>query len=60
MPDQPKTKHRTIRIDDTLWDAYGELVDDRTAVIRDFLRWYVREPGVKLPKRPDVSPVDKT
>lgn len=28
----------------------------RTAVIREFMRWYMRRPGAVLPKRPDAGP----
>jgi hypothetical protein len=28
----------------------------RTAVIREFMRWYMRRPGATLPKRPDAGP----
>ncbi len=50
------TKHRPIRVEDELWAAFGRLVGvrNRTAVIRDFIRWYVRERGAKLPRRPGL------
>jgi hypothetical protein len=28
----------------------------RTAVIREFIRWYMRRPGAKLPERPPAGP----
>ncbi len=28
----------------------------RTAVIREFIRWYMHRPGAKLPKRPEPGP----
>lgn len=28
----------------------------RTAVIREFIRWYMRRPGAKLPERPAAGP----
>lgn len=47
MPNQPKTPHRVIRIDDTLWRAAqakarenGETVSD---VVRRALREYTRQ-----------------
>lgn len=48
------TRHRPIRVDQELWDAFGALVGDRnrSAVIRDFLRWYIGEPGAEMPARP--------
>lgn len=39
-----------------LWNRLGEVASaagtDRTAIIREFVRWFVREPGAKLPPRP--------
>lgn len=55
MPNAPKTPMRTIRLDDDLWRALGDATDDRSATIRDFARWYVREPGAKLPRRPAID-----
>jgi hypothetical protein len=56
MPDKPKTPHRVVRIDDELWTKAGAAVNaagtDRSALVREFLRWYVRESGAALPKRP--------
>lgn len=53
-----KTPTRPIRIDLELWDRFGEAVAqqeaDRSAVLRDFMRWYVREEGAKMPRRPGV------
>ncbi|HEY9473132.1 MAG TPA: hypothetical protein VIS06_04685 [Mycobacteriales bacterium] len=56
MPNAPKTPVQGFRLDRDLWDRFGEVTGnsgtDRTAVIRDFIRWYVGEPGVKRPTRP--------
>jgi hypothetical protein len=50
------TPTRPIRIDPELWERFGEVADpDRSAVLRDFIRWYVGEPGVKAPKRPSTQ-----
>lgn len=54
MPNQPKTPMHTIRIDADLWTAFGVAANDRTAVLREFIRWYVRDPGAKAPRRPDL------
>jgi hypothetical protein len=54
MPNQPKTPQRAIRLDDELWDGLGES-GDRTAVIRDLVRWYLGLPGARRPRRPDRS-----
>lgn len=48
---------RGIRVDDDLWDAFGKAVaaagGDRSYLLRELMRWYVREEGAKLPKRPE-------
>ncbi|MFC7330784.1 hypothetical protein [Marinactinospora rubrisoli] len=51
------TPHRPIRVDQDLWDRFGELAGDRSRaeVVREFIRWYVRERGAKLPERPTAS-----
>lgn len=50
------TKHRSIRLEDDLWrdlDPAARAVGyDRSGVIRQFVRWYLRRPGAKLPQRP--------
>ena len=47
-------KQVTFRMKKKAWDALGEAVgrQNRSQVIRQFIAWYVREPGAKLPKRP--------
>ncbi len=52
MPNAPKTPMHTIRVDADLWRLFGQVADpDRTSVLREFIRWYVREPGVTMPRR---------
>ena len=50
------TQHRSVRIADRDWDdaqdATGRMGTDRAKVINQFLRWYLRRPGAKLPERP--------
>ncbi|MFF3665392.1 hypothetical protein [Microtetraspora malaysiensis] len=48
------TPHRPIRVEADLWEEFGRLVGprNRSAIIRDFIRWYIRERGAKLPERP--------
>ena len=60
MPNAPKTKHRSVRIDDPEWDDLEKRAPggDRSAVIKELLAWYLRRPGAKLPKRPDVPGTD--
>lgn len=45
-----------MRMGRDLWEQLGTVSGDRSALIRAFARWYVREPGAKLPKRPDSIP----
>lgn len=49
------TPNRPIRVEDELWAEFGRLVGvrNRSAVIRDFIRWYVGERGAARPKRPE-------
>jgi len=56
MPNAPKTPARQIRIGDDWYDfdAGAKSLDtERAAVIRELIAWYLREPGAKLPERPD-------
>jgi hypothetical protein len=47
------TPTRPIRIDLDLWERFGAVAQpDRSTVLREFIRWYVGEPGTKAPKRP--------
>jgi hypothetical protein len=52
------TPHRMVRISDAHWSRFGQLVGvrERSRVIKEFVAWYVGEPGAKLPRRP--KPVD--
>jgi hypothetical protein len=48
---------RTIRLEDDLWSRLGPAAlsngHDRSGVIRQFVRWYLSEPGAHLPQRPE-------
>ncbi|WP_405848125.1 hypothetical protein OG211_12340 [Streptomyces niveus] len=60
-PNQPKTPPRQVRIGDTWYDfdaAAKAMGTERAAVIRDLIDWYIREPGAKLPQRPDRDVVE--
>ncbi|WP_327066834.1 hypothetical protein [Kitasatospora sp. NBC_01302] len=52
------TPLRQLRIPEDEWTALGRLVGDRnrTATIREFIRWYARMPGAKALHRPDRPP----
>jgi hypothetical protein len=48
------TPLRPLRIPDDEWEALGKAVGDRnrTRLIREFTRWYLRWPDSKQPTRP--------
>lgn len=52
-----KTPHRSVRLEQDLWDRLEPAAKtaglDRSSLIRQFVRWYLREPGANLPQRPD-------
>lgn len=58
MPNAPKTPARQIRIGDEWYDfdlAAKAEGTERAAVIREFIAWYLRQPGAKLPTRPEIG-----
>lgn len=48
---------RTIRMEQDLWTRLGPAAlangHDRSGLIRQFVRWYLSEPGAQLPQRPE-------
>lgn len=62
-PPPGNTPTRPIRIDLDLWDRFGHATEqmgtDRSAYLREVIRWVLREPGAKMPKRPPESPAEK-
>jgi hypothetical protein len=56
VPNKPGTQHRSVRISDEDWDdleaATAAAGSDRGTLIKQFIRWYLRRPGAKLPERP--------
>jgi hypothetical protein len=58
MPNAPKTPLRPIRIPEEDWTDFAEAAvsqdTDRSALVREFIAWYLRRPGAKMPKRPDA------
>jgi hypothetical protein len=59
---------KLINLDNDLWTTFGELAPQvenhggkigqtggRSAVLRQFIRWYTGEPGVSCPRRPRSS-----
>lgn len=57
------TKPKSIRLEQELWDALGPAAaavgNDRSGVIRQFVRWYLRVPGAELPQRPTPDAPDE-
>lgn len=60
MPTRGHTRRAFRLDDDDLWEMFRTTTDgagtDRSAVLRQLVRWYVGEKGVKLPDRPHVEP----
>jgi hypothetical protein len=46
-----------VRIDDETWEELGAAAaaagTDRSAVLRDLARWWLRRPGARMPPRPE-------
>jgi predicted GIY-YIG superfamily endonuclease len=57
-----KTPIRSLRVSNALWDEFGAAAAamglTRTDVLRQFLGWFLREPGAKLPARPTTEQMD--
>lgn len=55
-PNAPGTQHRSVRISDEDWAELEAAAAheglDRAKVINQLVRWYLRRPSTKLPKRP--------
>lgn len=58
---------RRFRTTNALWERFGEAVGrspdpeaDMSKVLRGFVRWYVRDPGAKLPDRPESLSTEPT
>jgi len=53
-----KTPHHHLRADNDVWPQFvanAERVDsDASTVLNAFMRWFNRQPGAKLPHRPDT------
>ena len=53
-----------VRVMKSEWEQFGEAArtvhpegrSPRSRVLRDFMRWYMRQPGAKQPDRPDTGP----
>lgn len=59
---------RPLRIPDDEWTPFEAATramrpkgrSPRTAIVREFIRWYMRRPGAKLPDRPAAGPWSTT
>ena len=53
------TKHRQVRVDDDLWERFNTaaktLGTNRSAWLIEAIKWCVREPGTKQPRRPEAD-----
>jgi hypothetical protein len=64
VPNQPRATnpHRSVRVEDEDWkdgDAVThEMGTTRGRILNEFLLWYLRRPGAKLPQRPTAEIVD--
>lgn len=51
------TPRQAIRIPDELWRRFGTAAQaagmDRAVLIREFVRWFVRDADARLPQRPE-------
>ena len=63
MAGDSENKPRTIRMEQALWDALGPAAlangHDRSSLIKQFVRWYLRTPGAQLPQRPDLPDAEQ-
>lgn len=67
MTEQPDTEYdtpRRVRMPDDEWEPFLVAAKSmhpdgrspRGKVLREFVRWYLRRPGAKLPERPPAGP----
>lgn len=55
-PKTGQTPVRTLRMPDPDWpDMHAVTGRELASVIHQFVRWYLRRPGAKLPERPSVE-----
>lgn len=57
-PPTGETPIRQIRIPDDEWDDLRKVAGrGHVRVLRDFIRWYLRRSGAKLPVRPSAEEI---
>lgn len=50
-------KPRQMRVPDDEWLPFEDAArGSRAALVRQFIRWYLRRPGAELPDRPEAGP----
>lgn len=62
--DREKEMWAKIRTLKGVWDDFGDAADSihptgrppRSRVLKEFMDWYMRRPGAKLPERPPAGP----
>lgn len=56
MSDRHTTPRRIVSIPDDVWEEFGQHVGERerSETIRELLKWWMRRPGVRMPKRPNA------
>lgn len=67
-PDTEYDQPRQFRAPDSEWQPFEDATKaqhptgrgPRARVLREFMRWYMRRPGAKLPERPPVGPWSET
>lgn len=58
-PATGETPNQKFRMPTAEWDDLGRVAGrNRPAVLRQFILWYLRTPGVKLPVRPSADEID--
>jgi len=59
-PKTGETPVRTLRIPNPDWPDFHKVTGRRLAtVVHQFIRWYLRRPGAKLPERPSVEEITR-
>lgn len=53
------TERRAIRVDDALWQRFGEVAQalgtDRASLVREWIKWSVGESDAQPPRRPEQA-----
>jgi hypothetical protein len=56
------TPRQAFRVEPSLWETFGVAAaltgSDRATVLREFMRWFIRERGAKMPVRPAAAELE--